>query len=315
MSSSRGSWLNKQRANLRTQRNRLVNQQLLTLKRARREIIDGTDVLLFSDSTVLWGHPGDEDSAMLPELLSRELGGARVTTFAGPGFGPRMYSEALRVLATLDERPKYLVFSAALRTVATMIHDHPVYRYPRSIERLQGITSARRRLPVLGGEAATPEDYAAFKALPIRSRWAGETTIGEYRSRLEGQGPRPWPRELERLHFDYFHGEEIRPDHPGMEDCRDLGRRVKEYGVPAVSYTPLAPLERGELNFPGEFADFVTAKQDAMERAIAEYAGEWQLVDSGFTDEDYIDSQDATEHFALSGRLKIARSVSQALLG
>lgn len=303
------------RAHARKLRNRMVNPHLQMLKQVRDQLIDGVDVLMLSDSTSLWADPEDPDPAMVPELLGRELGGARVAAVAGPGFNAKIHAEILRVLGTLDQRPRYVVTSTSVRTnLCTHVVTHPVYRYQRLLEALSGISDARRGWPrFAAGDTGTPEDYAAFRATTVHSRWTGESTIGAFREQLEGRGPHPWPRELERVLFDYFHGEEIPADHPQLEHCRELGRQIKSYGVPCVNYPSLPPMERGESNFPGEFHSFVGAKQAMMLDAIAETASDWQTVELALADADYIQPADATEHYALSGRLQIARAVVAAL--
>ena len=192
---------------------------------------------------------------------------------------------------------------------------HPQYCYKHSLARMADITSARRPIRSFGrGSRPTPEQYAEWRALPVTTKWRRGSTIGEFRSQLEKKGPRPWPRELEQVLFDYFHGEIITPDNQGLQWAREFGRQVARYGVPTVSYLAAAPVERGELNFPGEFAELAQTNVALVKSAIQETAGDnWRFVDAGLVDEDFVDSQDGVEHFALSGRLKIARNVAAAL--
>lgn len=304
------------RNRLREQRNLMVDQQLRQLKTVRRQIRRGVDVLVLGDSSCLFKRPGDTDPALIPELIGRELGGASVAAFVGPGYSSRMQVEVLRILSLMEERPKYLVTSAAAR-LATSVHVtmHPQYRYRRSLELMADITAAGQPIRSLGrGSRPTATEYADWRALPVTTRWRRGATIGEFRSQLESKGPRPWPRELEQVLFDYFHGEIITPDNEGLAWTRELGRRIGAYGVPAVSYLASAPIERGEIMFPGEFAPFAAEKVALLRDALALAAGSnWRFVDAELVDEDHVDSQDGTEHFALSGRRKIAYGVAAAL--
>lgn len=304
------------RHRIRSLRNRLVDQQLRQLEQLRRRVLQGVDVVVLGDSSCLFGAPGDPDPAMIPELIGRELGGASVATIAGPGYSARMHAEVLRILGTLDRRPEFVVSSICVRTnISIHVTRHPVYEYAHSLAEMAGITSVSRRIRSLGrGYQPTEEDYERFRALPVRTRWSGDTTIGAFRNQLQGLGPHPWPPDKERLLFDYFHGELFSPETPGLVHLRELGHRFKDYGVPAVSYLTAVPLERGEHNYPGEFAQLARANVSLVADTIAADAEPvWQLVDASLVDNDYVDSQDGVEHFALSGRLKIARAVATAL--
>lgn len=309
------TWLGT-RAELRLLRNHVIDQQLKQLNQLRTQIRNGLDVLVLGDSSCLFGRPGDADPALIPELISRELGGASIGLLAGPGYSSRVHAEVLRILGTLDERPKYVVSSVCVRTV-TSIHVtlHPHYCYQHSLGLMADITSARRPIRSFGrGSRPTPEQYAEWRALPVMTKWRRGSTIGEFRSQLEKKGPHPWPRELEQVLFDYFHGEIITPDNQGLHWARELGRQIAAYGVPTASYLTAAPVERGEMNFPGEFAELAETNVALVKGAIQETAGDsWRFVDAGLVDEDFVDSQDGVEHFALSGRLKIARNVAASL--
>lgn len=307
------------RHRLRELRNSNVDQQLKRVEQARRALKRGeVDVLFLGDSTCLFGAPRDEDTTMMPGLISRELGGARVLDISGPGYSAPLRSEILRFLGTLDQRPQALVASVCVRTsVAVHVTEHPVYSYVRSREALARIPSADRRVSYVRRSPRPDEEaYATFGALPVRTRWTGETTIGYFRSRLMGNGPLPWPGDLERLLFDYFHGEVVTADNPRLEASRAFGRQVREYGVPTVAYVPPVPIHQGERHYPGEFADLTLANRRVLERALADSAGpDWRLVHEDLEDDDFVDHRDGVEHFAFSGRLKIARAVAGSLAG
>lgn len=134
---------------------------------------------------------------------------------------------------------------------------------------------------------------------------------------MKGVGPQPWPLELERVLFDYFHGELFDETHPGLQDLERLGRRIKEYGVPAALYWCAPPMERGELHFPGEFRDQVMANWALTTDALLAGAGDaLRIVDPGLVEEDdWDDPQNATEHFTYAGRVKIADALAAALPG
>lgn len=301
---------------LREFRNRVVDQELRQLESLRRGLRRGqVDVLLLGDSSCLFGSPGDAEAAMIPELLGRRLD-ARVAHLSGAGYSALLHTEVLRLLGTLDERPAAVVSSVCVRTsTSTHVIEHPVYSYAHSLETMRHLRSARHHVRALGrGRAPTPGEYEAWKALPVSTRWSGETTIGAFRERLQGLGARPWPAEQEALLFDYFHGQLLSAGDPVLERWRDFGRQVREYGVRAVSYQTAIPVERGEVHYPGEFAELAKHKRTLVDDAVRDTAGaDYVILDPGMTDADFGDSRDGTEHFSFSGRAKVVEAVAGAL--
>ena len=312
------------RARTRTFRNRWVNQGLKQLEAVRQRLLrDEVDVLIVSDSSVSSYSVRDTDRTFLPTLISRQMGGARVATVASGGYGAYIHDEILRVLSTIPNRPGALVISNAIRT-NTMKHvtEHPIYSYTATKEALARTKDARHRIRAFGrGSDPTPEKYAAFEELKVTTRWGGTQTIGDFRAHVKGVGPQPWPIELERILFDYFHGELFDETHPGLQDVVRVGRRIKEYGVPAALYWNPPPVERGEMLFPGEFRDQVMANWALTRDSFLAGAGDSLVIidpvsDPGFVEEDdWDDPQNATEHFTYAGRVKIADALAAALPG
>ncbi|RJS45436.1 hypothetical protein [Nocardioides cavernaquae] len=303
---------------MRELRDRHVDPTLRQLARVRRQLLRGeVDVLLLGDSSCLFGAAGDTDTAMIPELIARELGGLRVAAISGAGYSARQHAEFLRILGTLPVRPQYLVTSVCVRTGCSVhVTQHPTYSYELTRVHLAQIDSAARRIRYVHRKPRTdPSAYDRFHALPVTTRWGGASTIGAFRDRLKGQGPPPWPIEHERALFDYFHGEEYSSETPGIADWVEFGRQVAAYGVPTVSYRTAAPMARGELNFPGEFEAHAQSNIKLVDDAIRSTAGaDYQIVGGDLDDVDFANATDATEHFSISGRLKLARAIARALI-
>ena len=301
---------------VRKVRNRLVDAPLRQVEYARRQLVEGdVDVLLLGDSSTLSWSPRDQDRTLLPAMLEPRLG--KVANLVGPGFGANIFSETIRILATLDQRPKAVVMTLALRTAtSTHICDHPIVGYPRSVAALATVRDARRPVRYIGrgGSYHTPEQMAAYLALPVRTQWNGEQTIGSFRDHLKGMGAPPWPAELERLRFDYFHGELVDPTHPGLDALAKLGRNLEAYGVPVVGVWSQPPLERGEMHFPGEFEKHVRADLALQESALSRHTSSpMSLLDVDLDDEDFEDSQNANEHYSYTGRVKVADAIAEAV--
>lgn len=306
----------RQLSKLRRLRSRLVNVPLRQVEQARRRLeTEDVDVLLLGDSSTLCWSLRDTDRTLLPELLGQRLG--NVVNLAGPGFGSNIYAEATRLLTALDRRPKAVVFTLALRTsTATHIVADPITGYHRSLAAMAKVQGAQRPIRYLGrgGAYATDEERDIFLAHPVESRWNGLRTIGWYRDQLVGTGLPPWPIELERLRFDYFYGEQLRADNPRLESLTTLARRLEAYGVPTVGVWTRPPMQRGEMHFPGEFEAHVRAHKALQDDALARgSAGIGPMLDIHLEDEDFEDSFNATEHFAYTGRVKVADAIADAV--
>lgn len=302
---------------VRKVRDRIVDLPLKQVELARRRLLtEDVDVLLLGDSSTLFWSPKDTDRTLLPELLAKRLD-ANVVCVRGPGFSPGIYGEALRLLGSLDKRPRAVVAAVALRDCGgTHVLRHPVVGYPRSLAALAKVPDGSRRIRYVGrgGSVDDARAKAAYFALPMATRWSGERTVGWFRDQLGGLGPPPWPREVERLRFDYFHGEVIQPDDPGLAATTAFAQRTEEYGVPTVAYWSLPPLERGETHFPGEFETHVRANLATVQAALT--AGSEKLpplLDVDVRDEEFEDSQNATEHFSYAGRTRVVDAIADAL--
>lgn len=306
----------RQLSKVRRLRSRLVNVPLQQVEHARRRLeTEDVDVLLLGDSSTLCWSLRDTDRTLLPAMLGQRLG--NVVALAGPGFGAGIYSEATRILSSMERRPKAVVFTLALRTsTATHIVADPVTGYHRSLAAMAKVPGARRKVRYVGrgGAFATDEERDTFLAQPVDSRWSGRRTIGWYREQLVGTGLPPWPIELEKLRFDYFYGEQLRADNPGLARLTELARHLESYGVPTVGVWTRPPMQRGEMHFPGEFEAHVRSHKDLQDQAILRgSAAIGPMLDIHLEDEDFEDSFNATEHFAFSGRTKVADAIADAV--
>lgn len=304
------------RGRLRGLRDRWVDQTLVQVEAARLALTRGSgDVLLLGESSCLsWAH-SDADTTLLPELIAQRTGRPTVTV-AGAGYDARMFDAVLGVLEQLPHRPRAVVVAVNVRTnTALHVTDHPIYGHARSRAALARLAPIRR-VRALGRRGSVPRrgEMEAFRARPVATRWALAPTIGDYLTRLEGAGPPPWPVETERLRFDYFHGEEVRPENPGLAALTAFGRRLSEYGVPAVAYWAQPPVARGETLFPGEFAEHMHRNRVAVEAALLAGApGLGGLLHPALDDSDFQDFRNGTEHYSFNGRRLVADAIAASL--
>jgi hypothetical protein len=306
----------KARGIARVTRDRLVDQQLRQLRERIRTVRrGGTDVLYLGESSTFHIDPRDTDRRTLPDMVGDDSG-MPITPFWGPGYGPALWGEFIRVLATLEARPRAVVLPMVIRTTALHLRVHPVYAYPQSLARMREVHDADARIRPWGRWThAAQEDYARFEALPVQTRWGGERTLGDWRQHLRGAKHRLDDVDFRRTLFDYFHGEVIAEDNPGVLAWRRFGEQLRDYGVPVVSYWTPVPLEAGEELFPGEFREQVERNLAVIDRAFLDGAGPVArpMRPDLVPDDEFIEPRDGTEHLNQLGRLRLARGIVSGL--
>lgn len=305
---------------LRRWRDQYVDPQVRQLGNLVGEMRRGqVDVLFLGDSSSTFFSPDDSDKRRLPQMLAEQLGPrTRVSLIAGAGYNPELYAEFVRILATLEQRPRVVVLSMAVRTASAQhVRRHPEYGYRRSIETLRQVPDADTRMRSLSrGNRRTNEEFAAFEAIVVPTKWQRAETIGDYLRQVRGRRHLPERAEVQQALFDYLHGESVPADHPTVADLRQLGKRLRDYGVPVVHYWPPIPVEQGERWFPGEFEAHVRASWEVQQAAFTEAIGPLgTLASTPFEtpDNEFVDSSDGSEHWNEAGRVRMAKLLAAAI--
>ncbi|MDO7867851.1 hypothetical protein [Nocardioides jiangxiensis] len=296
-------------------RDQYLDPQVRQLRSVVRQMERGqVDILFLGDSSATFFGPGDVDRRRLPEMLGAELG-QRVAVIAGPGYNPPLYSELVRILGTLPQRPRAVVLSRAVRTsCATHVRQHPEYGYRRSIATLRRASGAHGLRAFSRSNRRTPQEYAAFEALPVRTRWERASTIGGFLALVRGRRTAGGDLATQQALFDYFHGELLDPGIATVGELTELAARLRAYGVPVVHYYPPIPVERGEQYFPGEFEAQVRASYAVVDGVLEAGLGDLgALVETPFDtpDDEFIDPTDGSEHWNEKGRARIARRIAE----
>lgn len=301
----------------RNLRNRWIDQNLQLLDGAVRQMGRGEgEILLLGDSSCLSWAYSDTDRTLLPQMLA-ERTGASVVTLAAGGFNARVYDQFLRILEALDHRPRAVVACLAIRTnTALHVREHPMHGHLRTLAALARIHPPVSRVRSFGrgGVVLSRREVARFRARTVTTRWGGTKTIGEHLVKIEGTGLPPWPDDVTRARFDYFHGEAVTPDNPGLPELTAFGRRLVQYGVPAVACWSQVPLRVGEELWPGEFAPAIHADLALVEQALVSGAPQLGgLLRPALEDEDFQDYRNGIEHYSHSGRVKVTDAITEAL--
>ncbi|HWU21285.1 MAG TPA: hypothetical protein VN088_07160 [Nocardioides sp.] len=303
------------RAKARRTRDRWIDQVLLRVERARKELAAGdVDILVLGDSSCLSWAYHDTDRSTIPQLVAQRTG-LKVVTIAAGGFSAPVYASVLRILDELPQRPRAVMTTACIRTNAfAHVRRHPIHGHNRSIAALEKVRPGRPiRAFGVAGSTWKQDELAAFRALSMTTRWGGTKTIGDHLRGIEGKGEPPWPVEVERGRFDYFNGEVLTDDNPELRALETYGARLAAYGVPVAAYWVPPPLEHGERILPG-FSDHVLGNLAVMEKALdLPGRGLPELIHPVLEETDFQDARNGVEHFAFSGRSTIADALLATL--
>lgn len=297
--------------------NQFIDLPIRQLRTAVRRFERGpVDVVYLGNSTNLFVAPDEPRWRRLHELIKAEFPDARTVDFLGPAYNLELYSEFIRLLSTLERRPRLVVASLALRTAATNIVEHPDYGYHHAIKLMRDLKKPTGHLPFFSARnRRTATDWQRFEALPLRTRWSRGQTIGDFLSVLRGRRNASEDLERQRALFDYLHGEFLTPDHPPFHLYAELGGRLREYGVPVVAYWAPVPVDRGETYFPGQFAQHIDTNMDVARKSFEDALGPLCYpVELGHTpDEEFIDSRDGSEHWNFTGRRRVVRLIAEQM--
>jgi hypothetical protein len=276
----------------------------------------GADVLYFGDSSLIHVSPTDTDKRRLGEMLAGESG-LRIAQFYGPGYPAALHAQVARLLAGESglPRPRCVIVSMPIRpTTHRHVVDHPVFGYASATAALATARRLDARLVRrLYKEPPSAEAYARFSAIERRSRWQLANTIGEYRERLRGFDAATADEDLQRVIFDYFHGE-FSAEHPGLADWRRLGEYLRALDVPVIAYRTFMPLESGARLFGDDFVEHVDENYGLGEKHLFEgLGGGAALQFEPPPDRMFIAAQDSTEHLNEQGRRHVVAALCAAI--
>lgn len=287
-------------------------RQLNSLRRAYRGT-KGPDVLVFGDSAMFWTAPDEPDPRRLYQMVADELGrDTRVKVLYGPGYHARIVMAFLAALEQCASRPRIVVVPTSIMMTTRGWLQHPEFSYEHaSADLLTAIAdgSKPRRL------ARTPTDVAdAYDRTPAPSLFGEERTYGELRMLIHGQAQTPWQKAVRRRNrIDFYNGERLEADSPGVALVRDLGRTLVRMGLPSVAY--LLPVNRDDIASEGGQAalDHVAHNADVIVTAYSDAVGDTGRIVNAVFDapgEEFIDPL----HLGSAGRRRLANRIVAAVV-
>jgi hypothetical protein len=291
-------------------RDRLDHPQLRDVRRLR----SGTpEVLYVGESVLTFVGPHDEDQRNLPTMLADDLDlGSRLLALHGGGYHADLLATYLEIAATLPHRPRVVVVPLWVRGRFLPWIEHPRFGHVDVLRRLSAFDPAAPG-PRGSLRRASTADFEDYYRRP-HPTVLGDLTVGEYAQPLKA---RSLPRdEALRLLYAFHHGARLTQGSPAMDAVIRLGAAAKAMGCPVVAYeTPLS-VETGERVLGPEFRAVVEHNFAVMGAAYRTGAGadvEVLATGTAFSEQEFIDPTDGSEHLNESGRVRLAGLLAQGV--
>ena len=296
--------------------NRIDNEQV---RRARHLLTAlrkaPPDVILFGDSVLSFVGDHDTDRRRLSAMVSDGFGSdVSVRVVDGPSFNSDIYDAYLKLLVAAPRRPLVLI-PLCVRVHSICLRDHPVHGHKRAIHALRELDPSKSAWRVRGSwPKPTQSDFEAFHREHYPTL-LGDLTVGDYLSSIaQAKRSGDEPERLKML-YAYLHGGLLTPNNPALESVTRMARTIRELGCPVVVYQTPAPVETGTRLLGPDLAERTIASLAALNAAYRLGAGtNVNIVESGaaFSESEFIDPSDATEHLNEQGRHRLAEMILTA---
>jgi hypothetical protein len=274
------------------------------------------DVIYFGESTVSFIGPTDVDRRRLYTMVDDGLGPhVSMHVVHGASFSTDIFDAYLGLLKSTQHRP-LIVVPLCVRFRFTPWIEHPVHGHKKALQRIREVDPTKGAWRVHGAWPRPNQvDFDEFHRVPFSSL-LGDLTVGDYVTPIAEFQRSGDDVGRVRMLYAYHHGGLLELDSPVMEAVTQMGRTIRELGCPAVVYQTPVPLETGTTLLGQELADRTAASFAAINAAYRLGAGEGvEIIESGtcFTDSEFIDPADATEHLNEFGRRHLAEMILSAI--
>jgi hypothetical protein len=288
-------------------------RQLRSLERAYNGRGKAPELLVFGDSAMFWTTPEDPDHRHLVEMIRDELGGGlKFEALVGPGYNPRIIGVYLMALARCQARPRVVIVPTSVLFATSSWLSHPTFGWgPVSAELREAIDANGRRPRRLNRPG--PEAENAFDRLGAPSLIGLKRTMGELRLITNSLPTTEWQKLVRLRHMmDYYNGERLEPDSPGVGLVTQLGAMLKGMGLASVAYVPPVNHEVIAKVLGAKAPEHIARNATIVEAAYEEGAGESGAVVNAIFDSparEFIDPL----HLNVEGRLKLAGNIATAV--
>lgn len=297
--------------------------QLRSIQQAYRGST-GPEVLVLSDSTMYFPAArgilptrGLADRRIMLEMIRDRLGRrVQVEAAVGPAYNYRMAMAYLYGLSKCRSRPRLVVISLWPGLAMSAWLDHPVLGYEREARGLRAAVDAGgsgpRRL-----DPPTESDWHVYDHLPAPTLSDLQRTMGELffltTCHSSARWPQtPWQKEVQLRHrVDYYHGERLEPESPGIVLIAEMGRMLSAMEIPSVAYISAVNYSDA-VRFAGDDArDHIRHNAEVIEAAYREGTGKLGTCVNGVFDCTASDFCDPV-HLEADARRRLAANIVEA---
>lgn len=308
----------KLRARYRARRtlDRLDNEPV---RRARRMVkalrTDPPSVLYVGDSMLGFVAPYDADQRRLDAMVSDQLGAdTSMHVVFGASFNADIIDAYLGLAKAQTHRPIVIV-PVWVRGRLTPFVEHPVHGHKRAMRRMRQVNPTGPTWRIRGSwPRPTQKDFDEFYAKPFPSLLGDNLTVGDHVKAI-GQAEREGDETARRRAlYAYHYGGLVTP--AALEAVTQLGRTVRALACPTVVYQTPLPVETGTALLGPEFSEYCIKNLAAIDAAFRLGAGEeFEIIESGtsFSESEFIDPGDGSEHVNERGRKRLADMIVQGV--
>jgi hypothetical protein len=276
----------------------------------QQQITEPVDVLIFGESTLTFTGPSEPGALSVADLIAEKLSSLRTYLVAGPGYGPAVHREFVRMATSLPARPT-VVHTLFVRGTLPAFYVHPVYGYRRGVGRLASLHADDAFHTSIPAVPPTPEEWLRYEQLPYPTVRA-DRTIADFMRALRDNLQPGDPEFLQWL-FEFHYGGTPSPE--ALAAYTDIGRLLSSTGCPVVAVQNPVNIRQGVHELGPQFRQWHARNERAVLDAYRSGAGAHAqvLMTSDLWDpSDFIDP--ALEHLTLEARDRLASTVAAAVL-
>jgi len=284
-------------------------QQLRALERAygRKR---GPELLVIGHSQLFYRGRNEPDTRPVVEMLRDELGGrVKILSLGGPGYNQRLTAAYLSALPDLRSRPEAVIVTIHPVLAGPMWYDSPRLGYEKAAEGIRAAIAAGRDRP-RRLEKPSAEDWDRYDRRPAPSLIGARRTMGELTLMVNSRPTTRYQQEVRLRHrVDFYYADHLEPDDPGVRMSAEVGRMLKEMGIPSIALLSAINYEAAVRMVGDGVVDHIRRNGQIVEQAYQDAVGDTGTVLNccfDCRDEEFSDPL----HHKQDARLRLARQLA-----
>ena len=284
------------------------------------EAIKSADVVLFGDSTNSFAWKADGDKRSIKDFLAELLSKYKVDAVAQAGYHMPVFAAYSNIMASLTQRPKYIVIPINLRSFSPCWLDNPARSFPELNPTLQWgpwmYTALIEPLKTLNGagDSKLKKTQAEYLDSPVFDRDIRVGAVRDFKNievgvgtdKLDDAGKKTFIAYINCLHFD--------KNHPQLRWLRETILSARKAGVAPIVYITPSNYELASDWYGPEFQARTAESIAIIQAVLAEF--KLSAIDMSFdlTRENFFDPI-PSEHMKEAGRRHVAMRIAESING